>query len=223
MRGLVRTVVAVALSLTACSQNEPKMPAPDPAAMIPAVASGGSGVATPPASSGSAGAIAVAAGSGGSGTAGGGGGTPGSGAAGAMQPRDAGALQTADAGGTMATDAGGQSDPDGCTRELLKTTVDLYFKALAARDPAMLPLAETVKFTENGETLELGEGWASAGAVIAVRMTARVILADVEAGLAAGFTMFQGRYTDVHMIKYTANQVRGVHTILGSADGSGWD
>jgi hypothetical protein len=35
--------------------------------------------------------------------------------------------------------------------------------------------------------------------------------------------MFQDRYTDVHMIKYAGGQVHGVHTILASAESSGWD
>lgn len=266
--------------------------------------------------------------------------------------------------GGESTDGGtgaGDADPAGatdvvsggaCTREFLSTTVDHYFAALAAHAPSMLSLASTVKFTENGETLELGEGlWATAGMVkfketlldtekcgtvtqavvpdgstdiplavrlqleaqqiteiqtIAVRrgdylvasntdnmlaltpwgeivpeterqtreelarwidkyfrmfpmgvcnlasecrrmengftlqcsagascsdrepsgagvMQPQIILADVEAGMVAGFTMFLGSYTDVHMVKYTGGEVHGVHTILGSARSSGWD
>ncbi|MFO7181534.1 MAG: hypothetical protein DIU78_022725, partial [Pseudomonadota bacterium] len=62
--------------------------------------------------------------------------------------------------------SGGQSS-EGCTRELLKATLKAYFEALAARDPSTLPLADTVKFTENGEELELGKAglWKGAGEV----------------------------------------------------------
>lgn len=54
-----------------------------------------------------------------------------------------------------------------CTRELLKSTTDAYFEAMAAHDPSTLPLAADVKFTENGEESELGaEGlWPMAGEV----------------------------------------------------------
>ena len=73
-------------------------------------------------------------------------------------------------GGTLAMGGSGGSGggaPTGCTRELLKSTIETYFKALAAHDPSTLPLADNVKFTEDGATLELGEKglWKSAGAV----------------------------------------------------------
>jgi hypothetical protein len=47
----------------------------------------------------------------------------------------------------------------------LDTITDAYFTALADRDPSTLPLADDVKFTENGEELPLGEAglWATAG------------------------------------------------------------
>jgi hypothetical protein len=55
-----------------------------------------------------------------------------------------------------------------CTRELLSSTTDAYFTALAAHDPSSLPLAATVKFTENGEVMDLGEEglWETAGALV---------------------------------------------------------
>jgi hypothetical protein len=54
-------------------------------------------------------------------------------------------------------------------------------------------------------------------------MNPRIILVDVEAGLAAGFVMFAGSYTDFHMIKHVNGEVLGVYAILGSASDSGWD
>ncbi len=55
-----------------------------------------------------------------------------------------------------------------CTRTLLSSTTDAYFTALAAHDASSLPLASSVKFTENGEVMDLGqEGlWRTAGALV---------------------------------------------------------
>lgn len=62
---------------------------------------------------------------------------------------------------------GSNGEPVGCGRPLLRSAVDTYFKALAAKDPSMLPTAATVKFTENGKTAKLGESglWKNAGSV----------------------------------------------------------
>lgn len=57
-----------------------------------------------------------------------------------------------------------QPAADGCERTLLARTVQDYFSALAAHDSARLPLAASPKYTENGKTLQLGEGlWKTAG------------------------------------------------------------
>lgn len=76
-------------------------------------------------------------------------------------------------GGTTTTSggsnsaSGGGGNATGCTRELLKSTIDAYFKALAAHDPAGLPTASSVKFTENGKAMALGSGglWKTAGSL----------------------------------------------------------
>ena len=71
------------------------------------------------------------------------------------------------AGSTSATSggSGGASPGGGCTRDFLKSTVDAYFKALAAHSASWLPLADTVKGTENGKTIKVGEDglWKTAG------------------------------------------------------------
>ncbi|WP_437542315.1 hypothetical protein WME97_29470 [Sorangium sp. So ce367] len=78
---------------------------------------------------------------------------------------------SAGGGGDSATGAtsgtGGGGNSTACTRELLKSTIDAYFEALAAHDPSTLPLADNVKFTENGEVLALGQDglWKTAGAL----------------------------------------------------------
>ena len=67
------------------------------------------------------------------------------------------------AGGMVS--GGGGASAVGCTRDLLKSTVDAYFTALAAHSAATLPLASTVKFTENGKVLVVGQDgmWKTAG------------------------------------------------------------
>jgi hypothetical protein len=45
-----------------------------------------------------------------------------------------------------------------CGRACLSRLLDAYLAALKAHDPSRLPLAEHVRFTENGVPLELGDG-----------------------------------------------------------------
>lgn len=58
---------------------------------------------------------------------------------------------------TAASSVGAQSAAE-CDRACLTSFVDLYLKALTARDPGSLPLARDVKFTENTVALPVGEG-----------------------------------------------------------------
>jgi hypothetical protein len=63
-----------------------------------------------------------------------------------------------------AAPANASEDP--CSREALRARVDAYYAALAAHDPTALPLADEVKYTENGATVPIGEGlWKTAGAL----------------------------------------------------------
>jgi hypothetical protein len=129
----------------------------------------GGGSAGPGGASGAQGGAAAGTSSGGpAGT----GGAPGNAAAqgGSAGGSSAGAGGSSAGSGDGGTPSAGGNDAGstaGCTRELLKATVENYFKALAAHDPAMLPLADNVKFTENGKALELGEAglWTTAGAL----------------------------------------------------------
>jgi hypothetical protein len=53
--------------------------------------------------------------------------------------------------------------PGPCDRDCLKGVVDMYVDAMVAHDPRAAPLADKIKFTENAETLPIGQGlWASA-------------------------------------------------------------
>jgi hypothetical protein len=55
-----------------------------------------------------------------------------------------------------------QSRAASCNRACLEGFVDRYFAAVIADDPAAAPLAQRVRFTENGQVLPLGEGlWKS--------------------------------------------------------------
>jgi len=54
---------------------------------------------------------------------------------------------------------------DTCGRLCLQDFVDHYLAALVAHDPSRLPLAQGVRFTENGQELRLGDGlWGTASA-----------------------------------------------------------
>lgn len=45
-----------------------------------------------------------------------------------------------------------------CDRACLNGFVDQYLAALVAHDPSRLPLTKTARYTENGQTLQLGDG-----------------------------------------------------------------
>ena len=71
-----------------------------------------------------------------------------------------------------------------CDRACLEGFVDLYLTALAANDPLHLPVTKTVKFTENGQKLELGDGlWNT----MTGKGTYKLLIADPDAGEAAFF------------------------------------
>lgn len=179
LRGLKRAVLAALLAAAGCSGDDDSS---GQGANQPGVGGGGglassggtagiSGVSGAvgnggAVSSGSGGAVSSSAGAG---PMGAGGAAPGSG--GAMPA--AGGLGSSSGGASPSTGGavvdgggmGGGSPGDGaCTRESLRGLTDQYFEALSAQDASNLPLAPGVKFTENGEVLEVGEGlWANAG------------------------------------------------------------
>jgi hypothetical protein len=63
------------------------------------------------------------------------------------------------------------------TREGLEKIVDRYLEAVIAHDPTRVGLAKTVKFTENGQRLEVGDGlWNTASA----RGSYRLCIADLQ-------------------------------------------
>jgi hypothetical protein len=53
-----------------------------------------------------------------------------------------------------------------CDRACLNGYADQYLAALVAHDPSSLPLARQVKYTENGQVMQLGEGlWGTASGI----------------------------------------------------------
>jgi hypothetical protein len=61
-------------------------------------------------------------------------------------------------GAGQASQAGRGAGTGSCDRACLQGFVDQYLDAWVARDPKRLPLAPNVKFTENGQRLEVGDG-----------------------------------------------------------------
>jgi hypothetical protein len=73
----------------------------------------------------------------------------------------------------------GAAASNGCDRACLNGFVDRYLDAVVAHDPSRLPTTKLVKFTENGQKLELGDGfWRTATA----RGTYKFYVADPHAG-----------------------------------------
>ncbi|MGA8766616.1 MAG: hypothetical protein WB559_06330 [Candidatus Acidiferrales bacterium] len=73
----------------------------------------------------------------------------------------------------------GGAAPNSCDRSCLNSFVDQYVDALVAHDPSRLPLTKFVKYTENGQKLELGDGfWRTASG----KGTYKFYVDDTEAG-----------------------------------------
>jgi hypothetical protein len=103
--------------------------------------------------------------SGGSDGSSGGSGAGGGGASTAGGASGTGAATGGHGGNGLGGMGGGAPSGGACSRDLLKSTVDAYFKALAAHSPAGLPIVDTVKVTENGKVIKAGEDglWKTAG------------------------------------------------------------
>jgi hypothetical protein len=66
-----------------------------------------------------------------------------------------------------------------CDRACLEGYVDKYLDAVLAHDPGRAPFAKDVKFTENGQRLELGDGlWRT----LSAKGTYRMFVTDPKAG-----------------------------------------
>jgi hypothetical protein len=123
-------------------------------------------------------------------------------------------------GAAFSFEAAAQSGP--CDRACLKGFVDSYFTALAARDFTRLPVAENVKYTENGRMLSLGEGfWKTAGAPNAYRD----YLLDPETGGAAALTAFSEYTGTAQMflrLKVADRRITEIETIVARVGDQRW-
>src|SRR5579863_6244749 len=76
----------------------------------------------------------------------------------------------------------GNGKSGACDRACLEGFVHQYLDAVTAHDPKLAPLAKNVKFTENGQKLEIPDGlWNS----MAGKGTYRLFVDDPEAGSVA--------------------------------------
>ena len=81
------------------------------------------------------------------------------------------------AGTVVSAQAGAQSGAD-CDRGCLEAWVDTYLDAVIADDPSAVRFARNVRFTEDGQQLELGDGlWNTMKA----KGSYRLFVTDVEA------------------------------------------
>jgi hypothetical protein len=118
-----------------------------------AMSAGGAATGGVAAGGTSAGGAGKAAG----GASGGAGGAPGGTSAGGGAKSEGGSSAGAPSGGS-----GGAGT--GCGREAQAAILDSYLKALVKHDPAGVPIADTVKYTENTKAVTVGEGlWKNAG------------------------------------------------------------
>jgi hypothetical protein len=102
----------------------------------------------------------------------------------------------------------------GCDRACLNGFVDHYLSAMLAHDPSRLPVAKTVKFTEDGVPLELGDGlWATAGAV----RTYKLYFAEPEAGAVGAYTVVEENGTPAILalrLKVVNRQIAEIETLV---------
>lgn len=78
--------------------------------------------------------------------------------------------------------AAAQSAANSCDRTCLEGMVDRYLDAMIAHDPTRAPLSRNIKFTENGQKLELGDGlWRT----LSAKGKYRMFVTDIEAGRVA--------------------------------------
>ena len=109
-----------------------------------------------------------------------------------------------------------------CDSTCLKGFVDGYIAALARRDPKKLPVADGVKYTENGRVLDLGDGfWHTAGAPLDYRD----YLLDPDTGQAAALTALN-EYDGVAQIavrlKVANRKITEIETLVARVGDQRW-
>jgi hypothetical protein len=109
-------------------------------------------------------------------------------------------------------------NPPTCDRDCLIAMVDEYLDVLVAHDPKKLPLASSVKFTENGQQLEPGDGlWNS----VTARGTYKLYVADVPRGQVAAFTTMREAGMPVMMalrLKVENRRISEIETLIARSE-----
>lgn len=103
-------------------------------------------------------------------------------------------------------------------RATLESAIDQYLAALTVHDPSKLQLTDKVKFTENGQQLELGDGlWNTISAL----GTYKLYVADQETGQAAFFgTIFENGVPAIIglRLKLQENKISEIETFVARSD-----
>jgi len=105
-----------------------------------------------------------------------------------------------------------------CDRTCLTGLVDRYLAAMVAHDPAKLPLAKRVKFTEDGVELKLGDAlWATATGMGDYKL----YFAEPEAGAVGAFVLVQENGTPAILevrLKVVKRQITEIETLVARKD-----
>jgi hypothetical protein len=104
--------------------------------------------------------------------------------------------------------------PGTCDRQCLNQFVDQYLDLVVAHDPSKLPVTQTVKFTEDGQRLELGDGfWRTASA----RGSYKFYLDDPAAGEVGFFGTMREMDAPVNLalrLKIEEHKIAEIETIV---------
>jgi hypothetical protein len=105
--------------------------------------------------------------------------------------------------------------PPVCDRACLNGMIDRYLAALAAKDPSRLPLTKDARFTENGQTLKLGDGlWGTVDGIGDYKLT----FVDPDTQQAGAFVTVKesGRQVllGVRLQIQSANRISQIETIV---------
>ena len=107
-----------------------------------------------------------------------------------------------------------------CDRDCLNGIADQYFDALAARNASSLPLAGKVRYTENGQALDLTDGlWATANAVGKYRQH----FTDTRAGEVGTFATIMENGARALMstrLKVKQGKITEIETVIQRASGA---
>jgi hypothetical protein len=124
---------------------------------------------------------------------------------------------------TVATNAQsqGRTDAEGCGRECLRAFITQYLDAMIRHDPTILPTAPTARFTEDTQTLPLGEGlWKGASKIRPYRQD----FLDVREGMAASFVVVEEKETPVLLalrLKIENRKITEIETMVTRSKAEG--